>query len=240
MPVTRQNNSQATKNSDDQADRPGLLAIVEIGHVRPLPVAAAVRASTMKVAQLLVQRHEVRLEGHRDRARPREVDAAVVEDAAGPRAHHADAAARETPPRAGRGSPAARSACAAIQSVLQDRPQFFARELVERAERLVEQQHARLVDQRAAQIGALQHAAGELPGIAVAEALEADLLEQRIGLVAELGLAQLGGIASGTAATILSGSMMFCSIVSQGSMVGFWNAMPIAQRLRRRPPGRRR
>ena len=50
--------------------------------------------------------------------------------------------------------------------ILQDRPQLLARELVERAEGLVEQQHARLMDQRAAQIGALKHAAGELPGIA--------------------------------------------------------------------------
>src|SRR5260221_303300 len=74
--------------------------------------------------------------------------------------------------------------------VLQDRPQFLARELVERAEGFVEQQHTRLMDQRAAQIGALKHAAGELPGKTAAEALEADLLQQRIGLVAELGLAE--------------------------------------------------
>ena len=75
--------------------------------------------------------------------------------------------------------------------VLEDRPQLFARELVERAKGLVEQQHARLVDQRAAQIGALKHAAGELPGVAVAKTLEADLLQKRVGLVAEFGLAQL-------------------------------------------------
>ena len=46
------------------------------------------------------------------------------------------------------------------------------------------------MDQRAAQIGALEHAAGELPGIAVAKTLEADLLQQRVGLVAEFGLAK--------------------------------------------------
>src|SRR3954469_7664471 len=74
---------------------------------------------------------------------------------------------------------------------LQDRPQFLAGELVERAEGFVEQEQARLVDQGAAEIGALKHAAGELPGIAAAESLEADLLQQDIGLVAELGAAQL-------------------------------------------------
>src|ERR1700712_662567 len=38
--------------------------------------------------------------------------------------------------------------------------------------------------------------------------------------------------------TIFSGSMMFCSIVSHGSMVGFWNAIPIRNALAAtsRPP----
>ena len=69
--------------------------------------------------------------------------------------------------------------------LLQDRPQLFAGELVQRAERFIEQQHPRLVDQRAAQIGALKHAARELPREAARKALEADLLQQRIGLVAK-------------------------------------------------------
>ena len=42
--------------------------------------------------------------------------------------------------------------------------------------------------QRAAERGALQHAAGELPGMLVAEGAEPDFLEQRVGAVAELGL----------------------------------------------------
>ncbi|OKO69062.1 hypothetical protein AC628_34325 [Bradyrhizobium sp. NAS96.2] len=65
---------------------------------------------------------------------------------------------------------------------MKDPPQLLAGELVERAERLVEQQHARFVDQRAAQIGALEHAAGKLPGIAAAKRFQSDLLEQRIVL----------------------------------------------------------
>src|SRR3981189_719942 len=48
-----------------------------------------------KGAQFLIQRHEVGLECHRDRARPAETDAAFVEDAAGPCAHHADASRKE-------------------------------------------------------------------------------------------------------------------------------------------------
>ncbi len=63
-------------------------------------------------------------------------------------------------------------------------------------------------------------------GIAAAKALQADLLEQRIGLVAELGLAQPAELRERNGSTIFSGNMMFCSIVIHGSMVGFWNAMP--------------
>ena len=48
---------------------------------------------------------------------------------------------------------------------------------VERAERLVEQQHARLVDERARERDALLLAARELPRLALAEPVEADELE---------------------------------------------------------------
>ena len=77
--------------------------------------------------------------------------------------------------------------------ILHDRPQFLARELIERAERLVEHQKLRIVDQRAAERGALHHAAGQLPGILVAEARKADLREQCFDAVTELGLV-LGAI----------------------------------------------
>ena len=144
--------------------------------------------------------------------------------------------------------PASRRSCVTSSTVgwcshpelLQDRPQLLARELVERAERLVEQQQARLVDQRAAEIGALQHAAGKLPGIAAAKALQADLLQQRIGLVAEFGVLAVFLNCDRYGSTIFSGSMMFCSIVSHGSMVGFWNAMPMRKALAPRLRGRRR
>ena len=51
---------------------------------------------------------------------------------------------------------------------------------VERAERLVEEQHARPVDERARQRDALPLAAGELAGLALLVALEADHA-QRLG-----------------------------------------------------------
>ena len=58
---------------------------------------------------------------------------------------------------------------------------------VERAERLVEQQHLRLVDDRARQRDPLALAAGELERLAVAEAGEADHLERRLGAAPPLG-----------------------------------------------------
>ena len=55
---------------------------------------------------------------------------------------------------------------------------------VERAERLVEQQHLRAVDQRAGERHALALAAGELVGAAVAVVAEAHLLERLLGAAA--------------------------------------------------------
>ena len=49
-----------------------------------------------------------------------------------------------------------------------------ARKLVQRAERLVEQQYLRLVDERAHERHALRHAAGELRGIVVPELFQPD------------------------------------------------------------------
>ena len=57
-------------------------------------------------------------------------------------------------------------------------PEVFAREGVERAERLVEDQHFRLVHQRPAERGALAHAARQLGGALVLEALQADQIQQ--------------------------------------------------------------
>ena len=52
---------------------------------------------------------------------------------------------------------------------------------VERRERLVEQQHLRVDGQRAGQADALLHAAGELVGVVVLVALEADQLDDLLG-----------------------------------------------------------
>ena len=62
--------------------------------------------------------------------------------------------------------------------ILQHDPKLLAREGIERAERLVEQQQFRLMDQRAAERRALLHAAGQLPGVMIGEAVEPDDREQ--------------------------------------------------------------
>ena len=112
-----------------------------------------------------------------------------------------------------------------LPEVAQHAPQFLAGEGVERGERLVEHQQRRLVDQRAAERDALLHAARQLPRKAVAEAVEADGLEQRLGLLAIL-LPSRGGSCCGAAATISSGSRTLSITLRQGSRFGFWNAMP--------------
>src|SRR5262245_46514071 len=94
MPVIRQNSSQATKNSAiSAADQAFCLRLSRSGMSGSLLRRGA--GIDDQGAELLVKRDEVRLERHCDRARPRKLDAAVVEDAAGPCAHHADAAGEE-------------------------------------------------------------------------------------------------------------------------------------------------
>ena len=66
-------------------------------------------------------------------------------------------------------------------------PQLFADLRVERAEGLIEQQHLRLVRQRARHRDALLLAAGELPGQALVHALERHELEQFLAARAPLG-----------------------------------------------------
>ena len=68
-----------------------------------------------------------------------------------------------------------------IEPDLLDQPvHLLAGECVERAERLVHQQHGRPVGQRAHQRGALLHAARKLARKAAAEAFETDAIEQFI------------------------------------------------------------
>ena len=56
--------------------------------------------------------------------------------------------------------------------------QLLAQAQVERAERLVEQQRARAVDERAGERDALRLAAGELAGLALGQVAELDELER--------------------------------------------------------------
>jgi hypothetical protein len=68
---------------------------------------------------------------------------------------------------------------------------LLAQAQVERPERLVEQQGARAVDQRAGERDALLLAAGELAGLALAEVAELDQLERLAGARADLVAADL-------------------------------------------------
>ena len=79
------------------------------------------------------------------------------------------------------------------QLALEDADQLFLQQLaglgVERAERLVHQQHLGFERECPGEAGALLHAAGELIGIEVFEASEADQVEVRLNGIAPLRLA---------------------------------------------------
>ena len=102
-------------------------------------------------------------------------------DAAGPGAHAEDAVGQEGGLAQVVGDEQDGDGPRRMQ-VAHHAPQLFAGEAVERGERLVQHQQARLVDQGAAQRGALLHAARQLPGILGAEPGEADLGQQRLDL----------------------------------------------------------
>ena len=89
------------------------------------------------------------------------------------------------------------------QLVLQDQPRLR----VERTERLVHEHDFGIVDQRADNIGALAHAAGELVRIAVLEAVEPDAVDE-----AQRAFAPLGGRTPRSS----SGNSTFCRSVRQG------------------------
>ena len=136
-------------------------------------------------------------EGHFEIARPRQFDAALDQDAARPRRHHEDAVGEEhrlaqIVRHQDHGDLARR-----VQ-VADHAPQLLAGEGIERAERLVEHQQLRLVDQRAAQRGALLHAAGQLPGKLVA--LIAQAHRARAGFARARRIRRACGAARGGAA----------------------------------------
>ena len=66
------------------------------------------------------------------------------------------------------------------------RLQRQTRQRIELAERLVEQQQGRIVDERAGERGALSHAAGELMGIGLAEVAKTDEVERGVDARAAL------------------------------------------------------
>jgi hypothetical protein len=105
-----------------------------------------------------------------------------------------------------------------------DLPEVLAREGIKRAEGFVHDQHVGLVDDGAAQRGALPHSARKLRRALVLEALQADERQQ---VPRARPPAARRGI---EAATISSGRSTFCRIVRHSSRTGFWNAMPTVLR----------
>jgi hypothetical protein len=110
-------------------------------------------------------------------ARVRQRHHAVELDAPGPRAHHHHAAAHEH-----RLVDVVGDEEHGLALRFPDAQQQFlhqlARLVVERAEGLVHQQHARVVGQRTGQRGALLHAARQLLGVVVLEAPQAHLADE--------------------------------------------------------------
>ena len=95
-----------------------------------------------EVTQALIECHELRGETHLDRARPREVDQAVVDDAAGPRTHDANPAC-EIPGFAqvmGKQVMGNEQNCWSMRGpeFLHFRPQLLACDLIECTERFIE------------------------------------------------------------------------------------------------------
>ena len=109
-----------------------------------------------------------------ERARARDVDRDLLLDPARPRGHHVDHVAEEH-----RLVDVVGDEQHGLVALLPDAEQHLlhqrARLAVERAERLVHQQDLGVVGERAGERHALAHAARELLGIGVLEALEPDL-----------------------------------------------------------------
>ena len=118
-------------------------------------------------------------------ARTRQVDIDDLLDAAGRARHHHDLVRQEHRLVDRMGDEQHRLAVAfpdVEQVVLQPR----AGMRIQRAERLVHQQHRGVIGQRARQRDALLHAAGQFLGIEILKTLEADHLDQRGGFALRL------------------------------------------------------
>jgi hypothetical protein len=131
-------------------------------------------ADLSRVHSELVRRHHVEVAG------PRQLDAHHVHDPSRPRGHDDDAVGEEHRLRDRVGDEDD-----GLARLAPDAEELDVHELaghgVERAERLVHQQQRRVVDERAGQRHALAHAARQLVGVLVLEALEAGQLEQAEG-----------------------------------------------------------
>ena len=162
------------------AQRSRLLFIGPLRPPRLRPPALRMRADV--AAQLVHDVGELRRVGDLQVARARQVDLALDDEAPRALAHHVHRVGQEH----------------AFAQVVRDQddvellrrlqvahraPQLFAGEGVQRAEGLVQQQHLRLVHQRAADAGALLHAARQLPGELVLVAAQAHALQQLARLV---------------------------------------------------------
>src|SRR3979490_3184041 len=87
MPVIRQNNSQPTKNSTISPADPAFWR----KSMSPMAARSLCHGGALaddEFAQALIERDEIRLEGHGDGAGAREGHPLVVENTAGPRAPH--------------------------------------------------------------------------------------------------------------------------------------------------------
>ena len=151
-------------------------------------LAVHCRALTMCARSSCTMSWNAWREGHVQIARPRHLDLALDQDAAGPRRHHEHAVGEEHRLAQVVGHQDDGDLARRVQ-VADHAPQLLAGEGIERAERLVEHQQLRLVDQRAAERGALLHAAGQLPGKLVALAAEPDRGQQLLGARDIFGLA---------------------------------------------------
>ena len=151
------------------------------------------------------------------RARPRQRHVDDRGDAAGPRAHHIDLVRHEH--RLGdRMGHQQRRGAGLRPDPQQLEVHALPRDLIQCAERLVEQQNIRRQHQRPRDGDALLHAAGQLMRQGVFEALQPDKIDQFVAAARR----PLGAVAPTTS----SGSSMFCLTERQGSRVGLWNTKP--------------
>jgi hypothetical protein len=141
------------------------------------PLREEVGAQRARITGELLGAHHV------ERARPRQRDVVGRGDAARPLAHHQHPVRQEDRLGNAVGDQQHRLA-GGHPDALQFEVHALARHRVERAERLVHQQHRRIVQQRPQDRDALLHAARELPRVLVLEAFQVGHLDEAVGALA--------------------------------------------------------